>query len=258
MRIRRIYWIIALTTVLGVYCILPWAWHTSALYLAKRAVMRPVENLTPAERDNLNVLPTLAMLPHAAVTSDGLVEVNIGSCSFGVPRPALKTLDSKSIVLKYPRFQVRIREPFRLTTYDAKARMLNFRTAFDLRASAFKLHTQDIWSATDVESVKRIATLLIQKMDILDLNLAEYFEEFHRDDICGFVLPPRIGGYTVSVVQLYDQDLSIGCELWITGTSNVSIGEINEFLSEMQINHGQTSEANPSTHPSATESSEAH
>ena len=102
-------------------------WRTASLYWAKASARRTIGKFSPEELRFLNATPTSVELPAMTLDSGRHETVQLGGYEFQVPRPTSHADNPSSILLVYPRYEVRIRRPFLTARSDSVARQLHFK-----------------------------------------------------------------------------------------------------------------------------------
>lgn len=232
--------IVTLAVVAGC-CALPWAWRIGTLRWAKWSALHRLATLTPAQLANLDKVPQVVSLRRVLPEAIALETVNISSFVLCVPhaesREYPKSEDLYRVILNYPRFKVGVVKPFSTANADAQLRTEHLPCAYDFRSAAYRLRLDDIRMAPDLASLRGRTLLLAEKMEIINMDLGRkgYFEDFRRDDMCGFVIPPARALGLSAHAEAYFPQLKVSVVLWFIPSDKVLMSDIHDFLSVLEI-----------------------
>lgn len=211
--------IVIVAAALVIACaISPFAWHAGTLYWAKSSARRALAKFTPEERRNLNVTPTLLVLPDFDADKQAVETVKLGDYEIRIPRPIKCINGSENVRLTYPRCQVAILHPFPVAE-----------SAFDEMSAVHHARFGDLDNLRDLPSVKRYLSLMAAKLGNVACG-----EEFKRADVKGFILSPTSGGKR-TVVEIFLPRNHSGSGVWFTDTGGLTPEDVHDFLSVLRF-----------------------
>jgi hypothetical protein len=233
MKRRRL--VILATAIIGIFVMIMWAGPKAIVYWERWRAIQAIEMLSIREREHLGCVPRSTVFPQEASDAQLSSVVTIDDYSFQVPHVDTVDRKSHSVLLKYGQLQVLLREPFSTEADDIKVQPMGYPNVFRMLCAAYKLCPQDLKSASDLATLRRVAFLLSQKMSICDADLCSNFEQFDCGNICGFIIPPKADNKSYIVVEVYMLREHMACGLWLTDSNEAWINDIHWFISRLQI-----------------------
>lgn len=210
----------------------PFAWRIGALYWAKSSAWRNLSKLTPENRQALNTMPALIVLPPVNGDSDLFVSAEIGSYIAHFRRSDTLEQSENSLLITYPRFQARILPPFSTAQMNGLAAQLHFKNSFELRSAAMHARLDEIDRQPDLSSLERHLILLSQKMIIA--GRPAIIEEFNDGNIAGFLRHGDVHDQrTIAEIEL--QQFQAACGVWFTDRGGMTMTDVKEFLAGLRF-----------------------
>jgi hypothetical protein len=207
----------------------PSIWRTASLYWAKSSARRTISKFTPEERQFLDATPTSIKLPSVKLDAGLLETAQLGGYVFRVPRPASFDDKSPSILLVYPRYEVRILRPFSTALIDAGANKLHYKNTFDQFSATYRTRLNDLDAQPDLASLRRFFLLISEKP-----NRTFCREGFTAGELCGFVMAP-VPVEERSLLEEFIPASQLGCGVWFVDRGGLTQADVHEFLAALRI-----------------------
>ena len=188
---------------------------------------------------NLNKVPQSVILPSAVDAGNPTTTVEVGDYVVQVPRalpssttaPSSRMAQTKSVLLIYPQFQVRIRSPFSTAAADSLARQLHFKDFLGYESTAMSTRWDELDSQRDAQSLRRFLLFISEKPATTYCRL-----KFVGPDLSGFVMAPADAGKR-TIVELFIPADHISCGVWFEGQGDLNDSDLLAYLANMKFKH---------------------